>query len=301
MPRRRVALSIALAALTVLLGVGLIATSGYLISRAAEQPPILSLTVTIVARPLLRPLAAARPLLSTASSPTIWRCARSATSGRGSTRASSRSRRRSSRASAAAISSAGWSGDVDALQGLYLRGIGPPAAALVVAIVSVAAAALILPAAGLILAVGLLVAGLGVPLLAGALARSTGRRQATARGELTADLVELLRGAPELVLYGREEERLEAVRDGRSRARAPRAPRRPRCGARRGLLVLVAGPDDRRRPRGRRVRHSAGRLDRVLVATVTLLALASFEGVATLPAAAQELTATLRPGAVFSS
>ena len=39
-------------------------------------------------------------------------------------------------------------GDVDALQGLYLQGIGPPAAAVVVAAVSVAAAALILPAAG---------------------------------------------------------------------------------------------------------------------------------------------------------
>jgi len=61
MPRARVALSVALGALTVLLGVGLITTSGYLVSRAAEHPPVLSLTVAIVAvrffglsRPLAR-------------------------------------------------------------------------------------------------------------------------------------------------------------------------------------------------------------------------------------------------------
>ena len=42
--------------------------------------------------------------------------------------------------------------------------------------------------------------------------------------------------------------------------------------------------------------HSSGSLDRVLVATVTLLALASFECVTPLPAAAQELTATVAAG-----
>ena len=48
-----------LATLTVLFGVGLIATSGYLISRAAEQPPILSLTMTIV---VVRFFGLSRPL-----------------------------------------------------------------------------------------------------------------------------------------------------------------------------------------------------------------------------------------------
>ena len=38
-----------LGALTVVFGVGLMATAGYLISRAAERPAILSLTVAIVA------------------------------------------------------------------------------------------------------------------------------------------------------------------------------------------------------------------------------------------------------------
>ena len=59
MPRVRVALSILLGALAVAFGVGLMTTAGYLISRAAEHPPILSLTVAIVA---VRFFALARPL-----------------------------------------------------------------------------------------------------------------------------------------------------------------------------------------------------------------------------------------------
>ena len=54
-PRSRVLLG----ALAVCFGVALMATAGYLISRAAEQPPILSLTVTIVA---VRFFGLARPL-----------------------------------------------------------------------------------------------------------------------------------------------------------------------------------------------------------------------------------------------
>ena len=60
-PPRRLALAVALGALTILFGAGLMATAGYLISRAAERPAILSLTVAIVGvrffglgRPVLR-------------------------------------------------------------------------------------------------------------------------------------------------------------------------------------------------------------------------------------------------------
>src|SRR5262249_45281342 len=60
-PRSRIALGSALGALTVMFGVGLMATAGYLISRAAERPAILSLMVAIVGvrffglgRPILR-------------------------------------------------------------------------------------------------------------------------------------------------------------------------------------------------------------------------------------------------------
>jgi ATP-binding cassette subfamily C protein CydC len=295
MPRKRVVLSIVLAALTVLFGVGLITTSGYLISRAAEQPPILSLTETIV---LVRFFGLSRPLaryLDRLVSHDL------ALRSLGHIRARFYARIEP----LAPAQLAGFRrgdlvsrmvGDVDALQGLYLRGIGPPAAALVVAIVSVTAAGLILPAAGFILAVGLLTGGVCVPLLSARLFRSMGTRQALARGAITADLVELLRGAPELVLYGREEERLEAVREADQEL--ARHARRDALvsGLGTGLVVLVAGLTTVAVLAAAVAAHSAGRLDRVLVATVALLALASFEAVVTLPAAAQELAATVAAG-----
>ena len=147
------------------------------------------------------------------------------------------------------------------------------------------------------LAAGLLTAGVGVPLLAGGLSRSTGSAQAEARGDLTADLVEVLQGAPELVLYGREEDRLRR-RFGRPIGSSSYTPgaTRPSPGSATGLIVLVAGLTTTGVLALAVSAHATGRLDRVLVATVALLALASFEAVATLPGAAQELGATLASG-----
>ena len=134
-------------------------------------------------------------------------------------------------------------GDVDALQGLYLRGIGPPAAAIVAAIVVRHGCGADPPGCRRSSSrVGLLLGGVGVPLLSAALSPLDGRRaRRVARGAMTADLVELLRGAPELVLYGREEERLEAVREAdRELARHARRDALV-AGLGTGLLVLVAG------------------------------------------------------------
>src|SRR5262249_30575008 len=57
--KRPVALTVLLGSLTILSGVGLMATAGYLISRAAERPAILSLTTAIVA---VRFFGLARPI-----------------------------------------------------------------------------------------------------------------------------------------------------------------------------------------------------------------------------------------------
>ena len=54
--------AVLLGALAVGFGIALMTAAGYLISRAAEQPPILSLTVDDRRRALLRPRSAARPL-----------------------------------------------------------------------------------------------------------------------------------------------------------------------------------------------------------------------------------------------
>jgi thiol reductant ABC exporter CydC subunit len=295
MPRKRIALSVALGSLAIGFGVALITTAGYLISRAAEHPPILSLTVTIV---LVRFFGLARPIaryLDRLASHDLALRALGRIRGRFYARieplapAELADFRRGDLVSRMV-------GDVDALQGLYLRGIGPPLVAGVVAIACVVAAAVVLPLAGAILAVGLLVAGVALPALAAVLGSSAGRRQAAARGELTAELVELLRGASELVVYGREEEKLAAIRAAdRELARLTRRDALV-AGLADGLAVLVTGLTVVGVLAAAVSAHSTGTLDRVLVATLALLALSSFESVLPLPGAARELSATLAAG-----
>ena len=73
--------------------------------------------------------------------------------------------------------------DVDALQNVFLRGVGPPLVALLAGAVSVGVAAAFLPAAGIVLAVGLLAAGVLVPSATGLLASArTGAAGSGTRG-----------------------------------------------------------------------------------------------------------------------
>ena len=61
---------------------------------------------------------------------------------------------------------------------------------------------LLLPAAGAIVAAGLLLAGVGAPAVAVLAARATERRTAALRGEVVARTVEVLEAAPDLLVFG---------------------------------------------------------------------------------------------------
>jgi ATP-binding cassette, subfamily C, bacterial CydC len=287
--------AVVLGSLAIGFGVALMTTAGYLISRAAERPPILALTVTIVA---VRFFGIARPLARY-----LERLVSHDAALRALGRIRSRFYERIEPLAPAQLEEyrsgdllGRMVGDVDALQSLYVRGLGPPVVALIVGATSVGVAAAALPAAAAILAVGLLAGGVLVPLVAASLNRAVGRRQAGARAELNADLVELLRGAPELVAYGREEETLKRIR--KSDRELARLGRRDAlaAGAADALSILVAGLTVVGVLAVAVAAHDTGTLDRVLVATLALLALASFDAVAPLPAAARELSGTLASG-----
>ncbi len=294
-PRGRVALSVVLGALTVLFGVGLMATAGYLISRAAEHSPVLSLTVAIVA---VRTFGIGRP---------IARYFERLGSHDAAFRVLSRMRVGFYRKLEPLVPAraegyrggdllARMVGDVDAMQNLFLRGISPPIVALVTGVVAVAVTWAFLPAAAIVLAAGLVIGGVVVPSLAMVAGRHAGERHAEVRAELTAELVELLLGAPELVVLGADEaamdtvERLdsELVRLGRRDALA--------SGVVEGLGTLVVGLTVVGVLAVCVRATAAGTLDRVLIAALALGALATFEAVAPLPAAALGLQATLAAG-----
>jgi ATP-binding cassette, subfamily C, bacterial CydC len=294
-PRRRVALAVALGAATVLCGVGLMATAGYLISRAAERPAILSLGVAIVG---VRFFGISRPLARYGE-----RLASHDVALRALGRIRVRVYERIEPLAPAQL--AGYRqgellsrtvADVDALQNLHLRGVMPPLVALLAGAASVGVAAAFLPAAGVVLAAGLLLGGVAVPVLAGGLADRATRRQAAARGKLAAEILELSRGAAELVVYGRETEQLQRLRtaDGalvRVAARDALA-----GGVGEGLGIFVTGATVAGVLAVGVSAHATAGLNSVLIATLALLAMASFEGVQPLAGAARDLSATLGAG-----
>ena len=294
-PPGQTALAIALGVVAVACGVGLMTSAGYLISRAAEQPPILSLTVTIVvvrffglARPVARYLErlrshdAALHALGRIRARFFERIEPLAPSGLQSYRSGDLLAR--------------MVGDVEALQSLYVRGFGPPVVALTVGAASVVAVAIVSPAAAAVLGVGLVAAGVLVPAVAWATGRAARRRQLPARGELTSELVDALRGAPELVAYGREDEIAERLRA--ADAELVRLGRRDALagGLADALSVLVTGLTVAGVLAVAVAEHDAGTLDRVLVATLALLALSAFDAVQPLAPAVRELTSSAAAG-----
>jgi ATP-binding cassette, subfamily C, bacterial CydC len=291
-PLGATALSWLLAASAVGFGVALMTSAGYLISRAAEQPPILSLTMTIVAVRffgLARPIARYLERLSShdAALRTLGSIRRRAYERIEPLAPAQLTSYRSGELLGRLV------GDVEALQGLYVRGFGPPVVALTVGVASVSFTAWFLPWAAVVLAVGLLVGGVAVPIVAGMLNRAAGRRQSAARAQLTAELVEVFRGAPELVAYGREDDALARI--GKSDRELARLASRDAlaAGLADALAILaasltVAGV--------LAVAVASPGLDRVLIATLALLALASFESVQPLTNAARELAANVAAG-----
>jgi thiol reductant ABC exporter CydC subunit len=287
-PRSRSALVIALGAGTVLAGTALLAVSGGLISRAAERPPVLALAIAIA---VVRVLSIARAAL---------RYGERLASHDAALRGIAALRVRVFRALVPHVPGDVRSGelldrcvaDVDQLQDVWLRGLWPIAVAGVAGAVCVAAAAILLPVAGLVLALVLVAGAALVAPASRAAARRAARRQAPARAALAADLVEAIHGAAELAVAGREAETVARLRD--DDARLARLARRDALA---GALAAGAGAA---LAAGAMVAVVAaavpavadGSLDGVLLAALGLLAFGAYEAVAPLPEAARRLDAS---------
>ncbi|WP_218010576.1 thiol reductant ABC exporter subunit CydC [Actinomadura chibensis] len=294
--RWRLAVAVLFGALALGSGVGLMATSAWLISRAAQHPPVLMLMVAIVAvrafglgRGVFRYVErltghdATFRILADLRARVYERLERLAPGGLPAFRSGDLLNR--------------LVADVDAVQDLFLRVLLPCTVAAVVGGASVGVAWALLPSAGVVLLLALLVAGVGAPWLSAVTARRTERRTTELRAELTAHVVDTLQGAPELIAYGAAPGQLaEATRIDRDFTRAS-----ARSAATAGLGAAISALAG-----GLAVWGSlavgvpavrAGTLDGVLLAVVVLLPLAAFEVVAGLPLAAQYLERVRRSAA----
>ncbi|WP_189322124.1 thiol reductant ABC exporter subunit CydD [Streptomyces flaveus] len=286
-PRRgRLALALVLGSLALGSAVGLMATSGWLISRASQQPPVLYLMVAVTAT---RAFGIGRA---------VFRYAERLVSHDAVLRMLADTRvavyRRLERLAPAGLRTARRGdllsrlvADVDALQDYWLRWLLPASAAVVVSAASVGFTAWLLPEAGAALAFGLLAAGAGVPLVTGAVARRAERRLAPARGVLATRVADLLTGTAELTVAGALPARTTEARraDAALTRIASRTATATALGD--GLIALVSGLTVAVTALVGAQAVADGRLSGVLMAVVVLTPLAAFEAVLGLPLAVQ--------------
>ncbi|MEU7554801.1 thiol reductant ABC exporter subunit CydD [Streptomyces sp. NPDC044571] len=282
----RFRLGLLLGALAMGCSVGLMAVSGWLISRASEQPPVLYLMMAVTAT---RTFGIGRA---------VFRYAERLVSHDAVLRMLADLRvsvfRRLERIAPAGLREqrrgdllARLVADADALQDYWLRWLLPFGTAVLVGTGSVAFTAWLLPEAGTVLAVGLLVAGVGVPLVSGACSRRAERRLAPARGELATRVADLLTGTAELTVAGALEGRRAAAKESDRTLTAIAARGAAATGLGSGLSALVCGLTVVLAAGFAASAVQDGRLSRVAMAVAVLTPLAAFEAVAGLPQAVQ--------------
>lgn len=287
----RVALGASLLVATLLAGLGLMSTSAWLISTAALRPSIAALGVAIVG---VRFFGISRGVV---------RYLERVVSHDVTLRLLSRIRVRVYQALVPLAPArlmeqrsgdllARVMSDVETLEHLYVRVVGPTVAAVIVAAVVTGALAVFAPRLAWPACGGLVAAGLVAPVLARATGRGSGRRLVQLRARLQAEAVDGVQGSADLVAFGRAPNhaaRLASTADEVARAEFVSARSSALGSALSSLsadlavvsLLVLAIP-----------LVGIGTLDGVNLAVTVLATLAAFEAVTSLPAAWQGLSAT---------
>lgn len=288
---RRVLIAIGAGVATLGSALLLAGLSAWLIVRAWEMPPVLDLTVAVVA---VRALGISRGLFRY-----FERLATHETALRGTT--SARATLYTRLADGDPAASAGLSrgdllartgADVDALGDVVVRALIPITVAVVLSLAAVATVGVIAPGAGAILAAALLVAGLAAPWLSARAAAAAEAAGDAARTRFTEDAVTVLDHASELRVAGQSTSLARRARNANNesvratdRSAIPAAFADAAAPLAVGVSVLgalligisVFGSD-------------TAAMSPTTLGILVLLPLSAFEATAPLPAAAQTLT-----------
>jgi len=288
--RARLALAAAAGAGTVISGAGLLATGAYLIVTADLHPPILDLTLAIVG---VRFFGIARAALRyvervTSHDAALRLTARLRTGAFAEVERLSPGGLDSDRATDLLT---GLTDDLEDLQQAVVRSVIPVAVTAAVVVAAGVAAGLLLPVAGVVLALLVAVTAGAAGIVSIRSGRFLAQRLGPARARLAASVADIVAGAAEAVAFGRSGSLLEAAANAEERLQglARRAAWASGVGnalvtAGAGVavwLVLRVGIDA----------VGTGTVDPVLIGVLALLAASSFESVALLPAGLDHLEA----------
>lgn len=177
--------------------------------------------------------------------------------------------------------------DVDAAQDLLLRCLLPVAVAGAVGITAVGICAAVLPTAGAVLALGLLVTGVVVPLVTFAVSGRNGGVEQAIRGDLAASTVDLTQGSADLIAFGATADHVaRAEQLSASLAHLERR-RAFTTGLATAAVLFVQGLTTVGVTLVAVRANEAGQLPEVLLAVLVVLALTTFDVAVPLPAAAR--------------
>lgn len=272
-----------------LCALGVIASAAWLIARAGEHPPLSALAIAIV---VVRGCALFRGVLRYAERLSGHDAALRVLAGLRVRvyEALRRSPRRARTRDADLVRR--MVADVESVPDLLLRCLLPAAVSWAAGLGAVVLCAALRPAAGAVLAAGVVVAGAGLPLLAAAASRAGARRVASVAADLAVHGLDVERGADDLAAFGATERfvaraaadarRLERL--GRRAAAVEAAVTALGLGVQ-GLTALAVCWVARRQG-----------TDPVLLTVLTLTALVAVESVLPVANAARRLVA-LRPAA----
>jgi ATP-binding cassette, subfamily C, bacterial CydC len=285
---RRLVVATVTGALATGCAVALLAVSGWLLARASQHPGIVALGIAIVA---VRALVIGRG---------VFRYAERLASHDVAFRVLALVRvaiwRRLEALSPAGLLAfrsgdllARLVGDVDATQDLFIRGITPPAVAGLVGAGSVLTCLLLFWPAGMLLAFGLLAGGIVVPCAVVMAARTSARTVAPARARFSSELTDLLTGAADLQVFGAADEAMQRIQDANRELKDQGRRSAGASGLGTGLAALAVGLTVWAVLLAGVAAVGSGALTRVPLAVITLTALAAFEAVGPLPAAAMQL------------
>lgn len=291
-PRRgRLALGVLAGAGAAGCSVALLATSGFLLSRAALHPPVLELMVAVVA---VRAFGLGRGVLRYAE-----RLATHDAALRLMTDLRVRFFELLEPLCPGGLEDdssgdllARFVGDVETLKNVLLRAMVPPMVGAAVVVPAVLAAWLLLAGAGLVLAAGAIMAALVLPAVSFVAERRARGREAGLKGMLGTGVVDVLQGSAELTVAGELDARLLAVAATDSELRAVQRRRAVVAAGTSATGTLIAGSALVATLVLGVGAVAGGDLDPVLLAALALLCLASFEVLSPLPLAAQETVAT---------
>jgi ATP-binding cassette subfamily C protein CydC len=290
----RFALGVLAGATATASGVGLLVVAAWLIATAAAHPPITALSVAVVAtRALGVTRGVARYLerlithdaaLRTLSDVRVRVYERLA-------RTEPIHRFRAGDLVTRLVS------DTDATQDLLVRGLTPPLAALVTGAGAVTVATVVLVPGGALLATGLVLGGVPAPRRGGAAGRHPRPPPAAARATLSTAVVDVLHGAPDLVAYGALPAAVARVEEADAELTRIERHDAGLLGLGAGASALIAGLTLWGTLLLGVTAVGSGTLGPVPLAVLVLTALAAFEIVAPLPAAAARLGAVRAAGA----